>query len=55
MRQCDVTAISHVAAKYHVTAMTQLLAGWLAGWLVGWPVGRLAGWLVDRLVVSASE
>ena len=36
MRQCDVTAISHVAAKYHVTAMTQLLVGRLVGWLVGW-------------------
>jgi len=36
MRQCDVTAI---AAKYHVTAMTQLLVGWPIGWLVGWQVG----------------
>ena len=33
---CDVTAISHVAAKYHVMAMTN---GWQDGWQVGWQVG----------------
>ena len=36
MRQCDVIAISNVAVKYHVMAMTQLLVGWLVGWLAGW-------------------
>ena len=49
MRQCDVTAIRHVTAKYHGTAMTQLLVGrlvgCLAGGLLGWPAGWLTGWL----------